>query len=365
MCILMTYLYVVTFFVACLTIDEKRVSKNRNCCCPCVVHKEASVWWEPRLMPRFITFLYSKVVLTKPGKVFVILAAIALSGFSAEKVFHIKQKFDPIWFIPSSTQYFQYVMTHRHFYPDRGFEAAVYLGPMNYTVELPKIIRAAELIKNQTSILSNVQAWTEPFQEYVQDSFDTDIKKTPLTDSQFKTYLSKFLFSSNGGAFQANFKFQKQLTCGTPTDEVKISSISFNYHKFEDRDEYLPAKKTVEKIIKEANFDSDHAFVWGKVFGNWLTDEIIDAEIFRNISLALIGVFICTSVMIVNVQVCAFIFVCVLLSLVRRLCVQSEDNLIIFNCRSQSEVSCNFGAWVWIWLLVFHFSCQLVYALVS
>lgn len=56
MCILMTYLFVVTFFVACLTIDEKRVSKNRNCCCPCIVHKEAGVWWEPKLMPRFITF---------------------------------------------------------------------------------------------------------------------------------------------------------------------------------------------------------------------------------------------------------------------------------------------------------------------
>lgn len=344
MCILMTYLYVVTFFVACLTIDEKRVAKNRNCCCPCVVHKDAEVWWEPKLMPRFITFLYSKIVLTKPGKVVVILAAIALSAFSAEKVFHIKQKFDPVWFIPSSTQYFQYLMTNRHYYPDRGFEAAVYLGPMNYTSELPKIIWAAEMIKNQTSILSNVQAWTEPFQEYVLDSYSTDIKASPLTDAQFKAYLSKFLFSSYGGAFQANFKFQKPLSCGHPTDEIKISSISFSYHKFEDRDEYLPAKKAVEEIIQRANFTSEHAFVWGKVFGNWLTDEIIDAEILRNILLALIGVFICTSVMIVNIQVCAFIFVCVLLSLVRRLAFDGLDIKGILFDRYLWVDSCSSGA---------------------
>ena len=32
--------------------------------------------------------------------------------------------------------------------------------------------------------------------------------------------------------------------------------------------------------------------------------------------MALIGVFICTAIMIVNIQVCAYIFTCVLLSLV-------------------------------------------------
>jgi hypothetical protein len=121
-----------------------------------------------------------------------------------------------------------------------------------------------------------------------------------------------------GGQFQPNFKFDKQLICGQPADDVKISSISFNFHKFEDRDQYLPAKKLIEKIIRDAKFDTkpENVFLWGKIFGNWITDEIIDEEIFRNISLALVGVFVCTAVMIVNIQVCVFIFLCVLLSLV-------------------------------------------------
>lgn len=322
MCILMTYLYVVTFFVAALTLDERRVASNRNCCFPCVVHKKPeALWWDPKFLQRFITFLYKKFVLTRFGKFCIIIVAITLTIFSTVKVFQIKQKFDPIWFIPSSSYYFQYVMAHRDFYPNRGFEAGVYMGSMNYSAELPRINGMVEEIKRQTNILSNVQAWTDPFAEFIEQevsggSFNST---THLTDSQFKYYMSKFLFSSYGGPFQANFKFNKNIICGQPTSDVRISSVTFNFHKFEDRDEYLPAKKTLEKIIRNANFANEDVFLWGKIFANWITDEIIDEEIFRNISLALIGVFVCTAVMIVNLQVCVFIFLCVLLSLVRKL----------------------------------------------
>jgi Niemann-Pick C1 protein len=319
LCILMTYLYVVTFFVAVLTLDEMRLAKNRNGCLPCIVHKETKLWCEPNLLPRSIRFLYSKLILNKVGKTCVILSVIGITAFSTERVFQIKQKFDPIWFIPSSTYYFQYAMENRHFYPDRGFGAAVYMGKLNYTQELPKIIDMAIELKQQTDILSNVQAWTEPFQEFVDEFYKIDVSKNHLTDAQFKFYISKFLFSSMGGQYQANFKFDKKLICGKSADEVRISSIAFNFHKFEDRDEYLPAKRRIEEILRKANFTAEpgQVFLWGKIFGNWITDEIIDEEIFRNISLALVGVLICTAVLIVNIQVCLFIFLCVLLSLVR------------------------------------------------
>ncbi|XP_059611969.1 patched domain-containing protein 3-like [Phlebotomus argentipes] len=53
-----------------------------------------------------------------------------------------------------------------------------------------------------------------------------------------------------------------------------------------------------------------------EMFGNWITDEIIDEEVLRNITLALVCVMICTAVLIVNLQICFWIFICVLLTLV-------------------------------------------------
>lgn len=74
----------------------------------------------------------------------------------------------------------------------------------------------------------------------------------------------------------------------------------------------------MEDLVKEAQLDSGEGFstVWGKIFGNWITDEIIDQEIYRNIGLALLGVMACTMIVIVNVQVCFWIFVTVLLTLI-------------------------------------------------
>lgn len=97
-----------------------------------------------------------------------------------------------------------------------------------------------------------------------------------------------------------------------------MASFDFKFKTFYDREQYLPAKKAVEDLIIEANFTEGRHFVWAKVFGNWITDEIIDEEIFRNIGLALIGVMGCTIVLIVNLQVCFWIFICVLLTLVRQ-----------------------------------------------
>lgn len=317
MAIFMTYLYVVTFFVAVLTLDERRVAKKLNGIVPCVKHESSKPACELRLMHRFLKNVYGKFILTKFGKILVISSVILITAISIERVMHIKQKFDPMWFIPSRTYFSKYIMEHRKFYPNKGYEAGVYMGHLNYSLELPKIIQVAEEVLKRQDVLSNVQAWPTEFHDFMLGLHDIDIKTRSLNDTEWKEYISKFLFSVVGGKFQANFKFDKKLKCGEPAGEVLISSIVFNYHRFNEREEFLPARDAVEEIVKSAKFSKpDQIFVWGKIFGNWFTDEIIDEEIYRNILLALIGVFICTAIMIVNVQVCFLIFLCVLLSLI-------------------------------------------------
>lgn len=317
LCILMTYLYVVTFFVAVLTIDERRVAQKRNGFAPCIKHESSEPIWEPKFMWRFLHNVYKRFILTKVGKVIVICTVIGITAIAIERLMNIKQKFDPMWFIPSRTYYYQYVEHHREFYPNRGYEAGVYMGNMNYSVELPKIIKLAEEVQNQKDILSNVQAWPIDFYDFMLDLHDINLKEMTLNDTQWRDYISKFLFSVVGGKFQENFKFKEKLECGKPAADVLISSITFNYHRFSEREEFIPARDTINKIIASGNFtNKEEVFLWGKIFGNWFTDEIIDEEIYRNIILALIGVFVCTAIMIVNVQVCSFIFLCVLLSLV-------------------------------------------------
>lgn len=75
---------------------------------------------------------------------------------------------------------------------------------------------------------------------------------------------------------------------------------------------------SIERLVDDMHFDSGDRFatVWGKVYGNWITDEVIDTEVLRNILLALLCVMGCTLALIANLQVCLYIFVCVVLTLV-------------------------------------------------
>ena len=76
--------------------------------------------------------------------------------------------------------------------------------------------------------------------------------------------------------------------------------------------------RKMDQLLIDVNITSGDgiASVWSKVFGNWITDEIIDAELLRNISLALICVMFCTVLLVMNLNVCFWIFSCVILTLI-------------------------------------------------
>lgn len=67
----MMYFFVITFFVAVLALDQYRVEERRNGFLPCIVHKKDSggICCELKLMDRSLNFIYSKLILTLPGKV--------------------------------------------------------------------------------------------------------------------------------------------------------------------------------------------------------------------------------------------------------------------------------------------------------
>lgn len=125
-----------------------------------------------------------------------------------------------------------------------------------------------------------------------------------------------------------------------------MSTIDFKYRRFNGRNNYLPAMHTIEHIVETAQLTTGDGFatVWGRIYGNWVTDEVcfsldfsefilhgpwygvsqilcvfqvIDTEVSRNIMLALGCVMCCTTILILNPNICFWIFMCVVLTLVR------------------------------------------------
>lgn len=318
--VLMMYLFVITFYVAIFTLDERRIAARRNSFLPWVVHDEKStrLWCHYDLMHRALNTVYSKVILTKLGKTVIILTVVIMTGLNIQNLLKLRQKFDPQWFIPDDTYYSKFVVKTREQFPNNGYEAMLLFGSYNYTAELKDLLHLTHELENRTDILHTVNSWPVAFQDFVHTYYDKDIGEDVLTDSKFREYLSKFLFSNDGGRYQMNFKFASKLTCGEPAPNITVTTIDFKFKPFTEREEYIPAKYAVESILSHYQFTTGDQYrtLWAKIFGNWVTDEIIDTEIYRNVALAMVGVMFCSAVLIVNPQICFWIFICVLLTIV-------------------------------------------------
>jgi Niemann-Pick C1 protein len=69
--IFMIYVYVITFFVAVLALDERRIKARKNAIIPCIVHSDKATrpCIEVNWLEQLLEFVYSKCILTKLGKV--------------------------------------------------------------------------------------------------------------------------------------------------------------------------------------------------------------------------------------------------------------------------------------------------------
>lgn len=179
---LLTFLFQITFYVAFFSIDVRRIESKRNSILPCIVHESFTQKFispQEELPAKLITKLYSNVVLTGTGKVFIVVITIVTASFGIVGLLQLQQWFDPAWFIPNHSYLSKYIDIRRSQYPDHGYEAFILTGDFNYTAEFPKLITLAERFKNLSTIQS-VNAWPNAFAKFVMDYFQRGTVIHPL-----------------------------------------------------------------------------------------------------------------------------------------------------------------------------------------
>lgn len=314
------FVFSVTFYVAIMVLDIQRIRDKRNGAICCIVYPDFTPTDvdQKSISQSILHQLYAKVILSTPAKVVVILFTLIVAGFSVESLLRLEQRFDPAWFISENTYFRKYLNERSIYYPEMGNEGSVYVGAINYTEELPKVFALIENLESETDVVQNIETWTKPFRNYVLLHFEKDVANESLSDSELHTYLSKFLFSRSGAIYQPKFKFSTDLKCGEPAPPIMVSSIEFRFNQFPGPSVYLPAMHRIKDLVRDANFTTGDKFatVWARIFGNWVTDEIIAVEVERNLELALVCVMGCTVLLITDIQMCFWILMCVLLTLV-------------------------------------------------
>ncbi|XP_069951253.1 patched domain-containing protein 3-like [Cherax quadricarinatus] len=310
------YFFQATFFVAFLSIDQRRLEDTRHGLLWCWKLNN----WTPNrcsqidLCQTFFTHVYANLLFLLPVKIFVLAATAVLACVSAWGLSNLRQEFDPIWFLPQDSYLYKYFIKQNHYYPSSGEQGSVYFGDMNLFLELFNIDLLTTRLKESETIVE-VDSWYDKYKWYWKKQGYT-VPDPQQSEEEFLDQLSQFLFSPNGSPYRSrNFRFSSNLNCTQMAPTVTISSINYRHTLMSTSKEEIKAMESIKSIVREINF-TGYVYAWSRSYGEWETNQVIEEELYRNMGLALAVVFIMTLLLIASLVTSIMVLVCVLLTLV-------------------------------------------------
>ena len=322
------YLLQASWFVACLSLDEKRIKDKRNAFCPsCVKYPES---WQPsessqKQFGKVFLMKYSKLLNFQVYKIFVLLLSLLACGAGLWGTINIRTKFDPSLLLPPHSYLLDWIRTHKIDFPKDGWGSDIYTGKIDPLLDLPQIDsmvkEMANLTEGEDRVLKGIDSWWFKFKDYVQTSKGSlhptsSYSELGYDPQNFSLDLSNFLFSQVGARYTTNILLDGKLTCNSPAPPILATKTGFQYDRFTGPTQHAPARRKVEEVMDSHQLSSSRTFSHSKIYAAWETDETIAKELWRNMGLAMMCVFVITLLLLANVKICVLVLLCVVLTLV-------------------------------------------------
>ena len=276
----------VSWLLAWLVLDEKRIRENKNGLLPCIIHQtpadgSADSVPEPGKLTTNKNYQCMKLGLLEScfSSIYFIVAIILLSsGLLSLGVFgliNINYKFDPIDLVPSDSYFTQFLHVNDEYYsPLRGYKANIYTGQFNvsHLESMDWLDKKLSGLVTERKVLESYNSWWQDFTDYFHKD-DINASFQNLTDESFSSILSDFLFSKSGSQHRHSFELEEELQCGSPVGNISATSFGIEYLAFDGPGEHVPGKGTVEALLRESGLEE--AFSFNKIYLAWETDTII------------------------------------------------------------------------------------------
>eukprot|EP01063_Lacrimia_lanifica_P012902 TRINITY_DN1959_c0_g4_i1.p1 TRINITY_DN1959_c0_g4~~TRINITY_DN1959_c0_g4_i1.p1 ORF type:complete len:939 (+),score=334.49 TRINITY_DN1959_c0_g4_i1:41-2857(+) len=316
------FLYQVTFFVACVFLASKRQERGKADCCCCVSVTDDSgcclgdtkvgVDWresDPGTFRRFFGVHLPRATLSAPGRVVVILAAMAfvsvgIYGVAAE----IKMNFDNAWFIPGDSR-LQDVLDVRDSFGGRSVPGYWWAGEFDYAnkqVEVEDDMAVLASVNTRYVVNGSLSVWLFDFQDWVKVHRGAHAAPTTVNGKQYDVVAP--------GEFYRLLKEWADVKTGPEATWYHIDNLRW-------KDDAKTALKAVRYtfLVKEEPFgdgnvaiDALHelrrlgratqsgVFPWAKYFVFWEGYDILMDEMIRNVGIAAACVFVLVALVTAN-----------------------------------------------------------------
>merc|ERR1712013_97142 len=191
----------------------------------------------------------------------------------------------------------------------------VYTGSFNHSdlVRLDSLVTNLHTLKEQQLYIQDYNCWWTHFNTFMQHKTNFSSWKDIDNPDDFPIVLSDFLFSVHGSRFKINFQFSEELLCNKPAPNILATKFDIKYFPFDGPEEHVPAKDHIDYLISQSGLQDAFSFV--KIYAAWETDRIIGFELWRNMGLAILCVFIITLILLANLKICLMVLGIVILTL--------------------------------------------------
>ena len=171
-------------------------------------------------------------------------------------------------------------------------------------------------LEAEQHLIRKIDAWPVQFKDFL--SYDNpSFDWTDLDDNLFHEKLSHFLFSPSGAKYRIMFKFAEALECGEPAPRVLVTCMEFSHVMYKSASEWVPAYDRINQILLQSNItvinsDQSAAIPVAVRYSNWVTDKIIQRELYQNIGSASVAMFLTVLLFLGTFRGAALIIFCVL-----------------------------------------------------
>ncbi|XP_060591012.1 patched domain-containing protein 3-like [Ruditapes philippinarum] len=243
----------------------------------------------------------------------VLIATTVLVGVNIWSFTMLRQDFNLYDYIPSDSYATDYINAQMVFYPDRGYDAAVYCDNMDYFANRHVLESMYSEMKKDPYIQNgSINFWYPSFINYLKTSTDKSVLSQmakngyPRSSTEFNALLGYFISQMEGRSYGQYFKFSNS---SPPT--IEASYIPFFHTRQSSSAGDIDAMESLRDILDKAAFINGTCFAYGFKYLNNETNKVLKGELYRNLALAGVCVFIVTLLLIANLWTSILVFTCV------------------------------------------------------
>lgn len=261
MAILFDLILQATFFVGVLALDARRQQANRAECClafhkpkdpngrHCFASCNKTEYKSTDLGPLdyFVGEIMPPIILSRIGKVVILLASIVLGGLSIYGAIQLRSDFNYEWFIDSSSPVNDVFEIRDEWFgvQGEGRSFGIYTREGNYSSQWGELESISNALQDEYWIdASRVYFWFDGYKEWLSEndasaeqcSVDRVLAESPNVENPlFYSCLQSYLNTSAGREYQSDIQWRNNSTIfstriraafeGTETDEEQVKAM--------------------------------------------------------------------------------------------------------------------------------------------